>query len=180
MSPRQGGGKIVRVLCITLALLVGACANAGIEPAALEAPIQTGSVTAPADAAAGSRGEIRKVQHKAVEEALRPAKAFLAEKNADCLSPRLKEAASRITETAAALAAGMRAEYETMLEAGGAVLDVADGAKRRGCAQKARDLYEFVLKHFSGLGYAELRERASVGIREVKSKSQTGSLGSPG
>lgn len=165
-------------LCITLALTLGACANAGIEPAALEPPVQTGSVTA--DAGAGARGEIRKVQHKAVEEALRPAKAFLAEKSADCSSPRLKEAASKITETATALAAGMRAEYETMLEAGGAVLDVADGAKRRGCAQKALGLYEFVLKHFSGLGYAELRERATVGIREVKSKSQIGSPGVPG
>ena len=170
----------MRRLCITLALILGACANAGIEPAALESSVQTGSVAAPADAGEAARGEVRKVQHKAIEEARRPVKAFLADKGADCSSPRLKEAAGKVTETTIALAASMRPDYETMLDAGGAVLDVADGAKKKGCAQKARDLYEFVLKHFSGLGYAELRERATVGIRDVKSKSPTGSRDASG
>ena len=68
----------------------------------------------------------------------------------------------------------MKPEYASMLEAGAAVLDVADGAKKKGCAQNARELYEFVLRNFAGLGYAELRERATVGIREIKSKSPPG------
>jgi len=165
----------VRRLCIMLALIFGACANAGIEPAALESSVQTGSVAAPIDAGEAARGEVRKVQNKAIEEARRPVNAYLADKSADCSSPRLREAASKVKETTIAFAASMRPDYETMLAAGGAVLDVADGANRRGCSQKARELYEFVLKHFSGLGYAELRERATVGVREIKSKSQAGS-----
>ena len=163
-----------------LASILGACANAGIEPAALESSVQTGSVAAPADAGEAARGEVRKVQHKAIEEARRPVNAFLTDKSADCSSQRLKEAASKVKETTIALAASMRPDYETMLDAGSAVLDVADGANRKGCAQKARDLYEFVLKHFSGLGYAELRERATVGVRETKGKSQAGSTGASG
>jgi hypothetical protein len=68
----------------------------------------------------------------------------------------------------------MKPDYAAMLEAGAAVLDVADGAKKKGCGRDARELYDFVLKNFAGLGYAELRERATVGIRDLESKSQLG------
>ena len=48
---------------IVLALLIGGCAAAGIEPARLESPIQTGSIAPPpADAGEAARGELRKVQ----------------------------------------------------------------------------------------------------------------------
>ena len=164
----------MRRLWIVLALLLGGCANAGLEPAALQQPLQTGSIAAPVDAGEAARGELRKVQHKAVEDARRPARAFLAEKGTDCTSPRLKEAVSKVTDTANAVAAAMRPDYATMLEAGATVLDVADGAKKKGCVRDARELYEFVLRNFAGLGYAELRERATVGIRELKSKEQPG------
>ena len=165
---------------IMLALLLGGCANAGIEPAGLELPLQTSSIAAPVDAGEAAPGELRKVQHKAIEEARRPVRAFLAEKSADCGSPRLKEAARKVTETATAVAATMKPEYATMLEAGAAVLDVADGARRKGCVRKATELYDFVLRNFSGLGYAELRERASVGIRELKSKGPPGTSAASG
>jgi hypothetical protein len=157
-----------------IALLLGGCASIAIEPAGLEQPLQTASIAPLADAGEAARGELRKVQHKAVEEARRPVQAFLAEKSANCASARLKEAASKVTETARAAASTMKPDYAAMLEAGAAVLDVADGAKRRGCGRDARELYEFVLKNFAGLGYAELRERATVGIRELKSKGQLG------
>ncbi len=74
-------------------------------------------------------------------------RAFLAEKGADCASPKLKEAA-KVTDTATAVAATMKPEYAAMLEAGAAVLDVADGAKKKGCARNARELYDFVLRNF--------------------------------
>jgi hypothetical protein len=160
----------VRRLWIMFALLLGGCANAGVEPAALDSQIQTGSIASPFDAGEAARGELRKVQSKAVEEARRPVRAFLAEKGADCASPRLKEAIRKVTETAGAVAATMKPDYGAMLEVGAAVLDVADGAKRKGCARDAQELYDFALRNFAGLGYAELRERATVGIRELRSK----------
>jgi hypothetical protein len=162
----------VRPFWIIVAVLLEGCANAGLESAALQQPVQTGSIAAPVDAGVAARGELRKVQSKAVEEARRPARAFLAEKGANCSSPKLKEAASKVTDTASAMAATMRPDYATMLEAGAAVLDVADGARNKGCVREARELYDFVLRNFAGLGYAELRERAPVGIRELKSKDQ--------
>jgi hypothetical protein len=167
----------VHRLWIMLALLLGGCANAGIEAAGLEQPIQTGSIAPPVDAGEAARGELRQVQSKAVEEARRPVRAFLAEKGASCASPKLKEAAKKVTETAIAVGATMKPEYANMLDAGAAVLDVADGAKKKGCGREARELYDFVLKNFAGLGYAELRERATVGIREIKGRETRAASG---
>lgn len=170
----------MRGLRMTFALLLGGCANAALEPAQLESPVQTGSIGQPLESGGGVRGELRKVQHKGIEDARRPVRTFLAEKGGDCASPRLKEASSKVTDMATALAAGMRADYATMLEAGAVVLEVADGAKLKGCAREARELYDFVLRTFSGLGYAELRQRATVGIRELRGKEQAGAGASSG
>lgn len=160
----------MRRLAILLTVLLCGCANVGLEPAALDSHVQTGAIAPPVDAADAAHGELRKVQHKAVEEARRPVRAFLAEKGANCRSAKLKEAVSKVTDTAIAVASTMKPDYAAMLEAGDAVLDVADGAKSKGCAHDARLLYEFVLKNFGGLGYAALRERATLGIRSVQAK----------
>jgi hypothetical protein len=153
-----------------LALLVGGCTGAGIETAALDAPLQTGSIAPPTEAAETAHGGLRKVQHKAVEEARRSLRAFLADPGADCSSPKLQEAVRRVSDTASALAAAMRPDYGATLEAGAAVLDVADGAKKRGCTRHAKALYDFALRNFAGLGYAELRERATAGLKDLRAK----------
>lgn len=72
---------------IVLALLIGGCAAAGIETAA-DVPPQTGSIAPPTDAAETAHGALRKAQHKAVEEARRPLRAFLADPTTDCSSPK--------------------------------------------------------------------------------------------
>src|SRR5262249_4804427 len=154
---------------IALALLIGGCAGAGIETAALDPPLQTGSVAPPVEAADTAHGALRKVQHKAVEEARRPLRAFLSDQSADCSSPKLQEAVRRASDTASAFAAAMR-DYAATLEAGAAVLDVADGARKRGCTRQAKTLYDFVLRNFAGLGYAELRERATAGLKELRAR----------
>jgi hypothetical protein len=152
---------------IAFALLIGGCAAAGIETAAPDTPLQTGSVAPPADTA---HGELRKVQHKAVEEARRSLRAFLSDQSADCSSPKLQEAVRRVSDTASAFAAAMRPDYGATLEAGAAVLDVADGARKRGCTRHAKALYDFVLRNFAGLGYAELRERATAGLKDLRAR----------
>jgi len=155
---------------IVLALLLGGCAGAAIEPAALKAPIERGSIAPPNHAAETAHSELHKVQQKAVEEARRPLRAFLADKSADCSSPNLKEAESKVRETVTVLAAAMRPDYLAMLEAGAAVLEVADSANKRGCDRDAKELYDFVVRNFAGLGYAELRQRATAGIKRVRAK----------
>src|SRR5262249_6446594 len=148
---------------------IGGCAAAGIETAA-DMPPQTGSIAPPTDATETAHSALRKAQHKAVEEALRPLRAFLADPAADCSSPKLQEAVRRVSDTASALTAAMRPDYGATLEAGAAVLDVADGAKKRGCTRHAKALYDFVVRNFAGLGYAELRERATSGLKDLHAK----------
>ena len=162
--------RAMRRASILLAMLCWGCTNAGLEPAGLGPSIETGAIAAQAAAVEPAPSEVRKVQHRAVEEARRPLRAFLAEKGRDCTSPRLKEAARKTTETATALAASMRPEYDASLEAGSAVLDLADGAKARGCHAEARRLYDFVMRNFAGLGYAALRDRATAGLKDLPVK----------
>jgi hypothetical protein len=149
---------------IFLALFLSGCAG-GVETEVMTAAMPTGSITPSADAAVAAGGELRQAQQRAVDQARKPLQAFLAEKGSNCSSPKLKEAATRTTETASAMATALRPEYEALLAIGAAVLDVADGAKSKGCHAQAKRLYEFVLKNFSGLGYAALRDRATAGAK---------------
>jgi hypothetical protein len=98
-----------------------------------------------------------------------PLRAFLADPGADCSAPKL-EAVRRVSDTASALAAAMRPDYAATLEVGAAMLDVADGAKKRGCSRHAKALYDFILRNFAGLGYAELRERATADLKDLRAK----------
>ena len=158
----------MRQLAIVWLLVLPGCADLGI---AMSGPAETGSlapVAAPAEAPAPV---LTQPQRRALEDVRRPMRAFLTEKEANCSSSRLKEAKLKATETAAGMAAGMKPDYQLMLEAALAVLDVADAAKTKGCGAVASDLYQYVLKHYSGLGYATVRERATAGIRGLPAKA---------
>ena len=161
----------MRRLSIIFALLVSGCANMGLETSAFNAPVETGSIAPSADAGEAARAQLSKSQQRAVDDARRPLRAFLAEKGKDCSSAKLKEAASKTTETASAMATSMRPDYEGMLAIGAAVLEVADAAKSKGCSRDAKALYDFVMKNFSGLGYAALRDRATTGMKELHGRS---------
>ena len=160
----------MRACSILLLTALGGCANLGIEPAALSTPVETGSIAAPVEPRETARGELSRTQQKAIEEARRPLRAFLADKNRNCSSATLKEAASKTTETATALATGMRPDYFAMIAAGAAVLEVADGARSKGCGDQARALYNFVLRNYAGLGYAELRDKATTGMKALEGR----------
>jgi hypothetical protein len=156
---------------ILLFSVTSGCANYGLEATALNTPTETGSIVPKTDLADAARGNLRSAQHRAFDEVRRPMRLFLAEKERNCNSPRLREARFRATETASGMAAAMKPAYGVMLEAGSAVLDVADAAKTKGCNTDATELYQFVLKNYVGLGYAALRDRATTGIRGLREKS---------
>lgn len=161
----------MRQLTIILALALGGCAGTGFEPEATTEAVATASIAPSAGAAVTARGKLREGQQRAMDQTRKPLQAFLADKGSTCSSPQLEEASSRATDLATAMASAMRPEYEALLAAGAAVLDVADAAKSRGCQPQAKRLYEFVLKNYSGLGYAALRDRASAGTRGLRRES---------
>jgi hypothetical protein len=157
----------MRRLSIVFALLLSGCANVGIEAADLAAPIETASLPPPAER---PPRELPKALQRAVEDTRKPLNAFLSDKGSNCGSSKLKEATSRATDMASAMATALRPDYEATLAAGAVVLDVADGARSKGCSREAKALYDFVLKNYGGLGYAALRDRAAAGIRDLHGK----------
>lgn len=157
----------MRRLQITIILLLCGCASTGIEQEAMTQSMATGSIAPPADAAVAAGGRLSENQRRAIDQTRKPLQAFLSEKASNCSSPKLREASTRATDVATAMASTMRPEYDALLAAGSVVLDVADGARSRGCHPQAKRLYEFVLKNYSGLGYAALRERATAGAKAL-------------
>jgi hypothetical protein len=85
----------------------------------------------------------------------------------NCNGPELDEA----TETAtAAVSLSQRHELGIRISAGGQLLSVADTAKSKGCMQQARAIYDEVLRVFAGGAYAGLRDRAMIGIQDLRTK----------
>jgi hypothetical protein len=160
----------LRRLSIILALLLCGCAGTGVEQETMADAVVTGSLAPSADAAVAANAKLRDDQQRAIDKTRKPLQAFLAEKGNNCSSSKLRDAASRATDVATAMASTMRPEYEALLAAGSVVLDVADAARSRGCHAQAKRLYDFVLKNFSGLGYAALRDRAATGARDLRAE----------
>ena len=86
---------------------------------------------------------------------------------ADCSSPDLVTARNNVVATASVVDP-QRFDLDRIFAAGSWILDVADGAKRHGCADTARYLYDAVISTYVGGGYAALRERARIGIDDLR------------
>jgi len=63
-----------------------------------------------------------------------------------------------------------RAGGSTLGVNSGIVSGTPGGARKRGCTRHAKALYDFVLRNFAGLGYAELRERATAGLKDLRAR----------
>jgi hypothetical protein len=158
----------MRRLAIALLSVLSGCADLGI---AMSGPAETGSLAPLSVPAETQAPPLSQPQRRALDDVRRPMRTFLAEREPNCNSAKLKEAKLKATETAGGMAAAMKPDYQVMVEAALAVLDVADAARTKGCAAVASELYQYVLKNYSGLGYATVRERAAAGIRGLPAKA---------
>ena len=50
--------------------------------------------------------------------------------------------------------------------------EVAGLYEKIGCAAKARETYLFVIETFIGIGYSAMRQRAQIGIDDLRASSQ--------
>jgi len=125
-----------------------------------------------------SRGEMdarvvaAKNEYAQATEALRqkviePYVAWTHEKPLRCTSPTLQDASDRLTALVS-MVDSRHGGFETAIEGGTWMLDVADGAKSHGCKEFARGLYNKVMATFVGTGYAGLRDRAAVGLADIR------------
>jgi hypothetical protein len=97
---------------------------------------------------------------------LGPMRAFEAERPKSCNSTNLMEA-----EGTANYAVNVMTPRTHTLSgataAGDWMLQVADAARRAGCKDVARRLYDRVLQIYVGFVFSSLRERAAVGVRDL-------------
>src|SRR5262245_61635421 len=97
------------------------------------------------------------------DSALGPMRAFEAEKPKSCNSKNLEESEGAVTYAVNVMTPATHGLSGAMA-AGDWMLQVADAARRAGCKEVARRLYDRVLQNYFGSVYASLRERAVVGI----------------
>lgn len=107
-----------------------------------------------------------------------PLTTFENEKPISCSSPNLEMAVSGIYTAESALdekaqAAGSPPDVEMTKPELGAIFEAADTATRHRCFNTAEKLYKHVLERYIGWAYTAYRERAKVGlddVREARSK----------
>ena len=99
-----------------------------------------------------------------------PMRAFEAEKPKGCNSKNLVEAEGAATYAVNVMTPATHTLSGAMA-AGDWMLQVADAARRAGCKDVARRLYERVLQIYVGFVYSSLRERAVVGIGDLSTSA---------
>jgi hypothetical protein len=112
-----------------------------------------------------------------LDAAIAPARdaliAFRTEKRPACTSEHLRSArvealgmmgGSAVKQQQVIYAWGVDGIYQIA----GVVLDVADAARAHHCTKVAREIYDAVIRTYVGSDYAALRQRAEIGIRDLK------------
>jgi hypothetical protein len=83
------------------------------------------------------------------------------------MSPSLAKARSLVL-AAAGMPAPEEQGLDVVIEGGSWVLEVADAARQHRCTKVARDLYDTVIATYTGSAYAALRQRAQIGIEDLR------------
>jgi hypothetical protein len=91
---------------------------------------------------------------------------FKREPLGSCQSPHLARASQVSSEDALAKAAG--AYDNALYESAELTLEVADAAAGAACPEQARSLYREVIRTFIGSGYAAYRQRAEIGLEDLR------------
>ena len=99
--------------------------------------------------------------------ALRPLVDWERETPPSCSSPRLAEARSLVL-AASRMQKPEEQGLDVVIEGGSWILEVADAARQHRCAAVARDLYDAVIATYTGSAYAALRQRAQIGIEDLR------------
>ncbi len=99
--------------------------------------------------------------------ALGPLNEWEAEASPSCASPNLTRAQSSVLAAIDVFAAENHGP-DVATDAGTWMLTVADAARDHGCKQVARRLYDTVIATYTGSAYAALRQRAQIGIDDLR------------
>jgi hypothetical protein len=101
------------------------------------------------------------------DETLQPLSQWQQETPPTCGSPSLAKARTAVLMTAGLLTPE-RSGVDAVIEGGTWVLQFADTARDHGCKDTARSLYDTVIATYTGSAYAALRQRAQIGIGDLR------------
>jgi hypothetical protein len=99
--------------------------------------------------------------------ALGPLVEWERETPPSCTSPSLAKAGSLVL-VAARMQTPEQQGLDVVIEGGSWVLEVADAARQHRCSEVARHLYDVVIATYTGRAYAGLRQRAQIGIEDLR------------
>jgi hypothetical protein len=88
---------------------------------------------------------------------------FEAETPTNCQSPHLTKALD-VAERSGSIASTLRSRQD----AAEMMLDVADRAQKKGCLDVADQTHRQVIANYIGSGYAAYRQRAEIGIADIR------------
>lgn len=147
---------MIRLAVIALALIPATLAScAGYNPAATPPGIQ-------------SLEDQRRANVERMRSlTLQPLSRWQEETPPSCGSPNLVKAGASALTTASMLTPE-RQGVDTVVAGGTWILEVADAARLRGCKHVARGLYDAVIASYIGGAYAALRQRAQIGIDDLR------------
>ncbi len=147
---------MTRFPIMALALLCAATAAcAGYDPAATPPGIT------------GLQDQRRAVIDSLRSDTLRPLALWQQETPPSSSSPELEKASASALTTASMLNPE-RHGVDAAIAGGSWVLEVADAAREHGCKKVARGLYDAVIATYTGAAYAALRQRAQIGIDDLR------------
>jgi hypothetical protein len=96
-----------------------------------------------------------------------PLRGFMREDPPNCASTNLQKARGMALVNLSLLRPETHS-FDTVFQSGTWLLEVADAARVHGCKNVARGLYDTVIATFVGSGYSALRERARIGIDDLR------------
>ena len=99
---------------------------------------------------------------------LKPLRQWEKEKPVNCNSDKLKTPHTQAVLTAGEFQRRGHEELATFQMLAGVHLDIADSARKRGCLDFADGVYRYVISSFIGSGYTAHRQRAQVGLDDIR------------
>ena len=127
-----------------------------------------GTYTNGDNSVAAAQARVAQARENMRNTALSPLWAWEQENPPSCSSPQLQKARSSVLGFADAVGSNDDLGLDVKFDTGSWILDVADSAKDHGCKDVARSLYDAVIQIFIGGGYAALRDRARIGIDDLR------------
>ena len=156
-----------------LLLLTGCVALSAFHPSG--APAQSSSSSSKLEELQkqleASQKELEEANARMLDLIRKPLSDFTNESPPRCESENLrKSVANALNVVETVESRKFKFDPKEQLNLGSTIVDVADAARKAGCNNEARAVYDYVIGVFVGSAYAALRQRAERGIQDLSKR----------